>query len=192
MWLLNHPESYQPFVQCPDAFSAEELDRVSTLESTLEMTPAKLGDANVDSGDVRDSTVGWVPEDEEHAWIYRRLTDVVNSVNSLHFHLDLRGIEQLQLTRYGTDGHYGAHIDSCWDGTRAVFRKLSFSIQLSHPEEYDGGELLLYPNGLQPLQSPKERGWMTAFRSNIIHEVVPVTRGTRLSLVGWVQGPLLK
>jgi PKHD-type hydroxylase len=60
---------------------------------------------------------------------------------------------------------------------------------MSEPEEYDGGELRLYPQGLNYVTMPKQRGMAVVFRSHIVHEVTPVTRGKRRSLVIWASGP---
>ncbi|HXS81027.1 MAG TPA: 2OG-Fe(II) oxygenase, partial [Gammaproteobacteria bacterium] len=81
-------------------------------------------------------------------------------------------------------GFYDWHTD--FAGIRPL-RKLSISIQLSRAEDYEGGELeLLYGN--QPQKLDKTRGTLIAFPSFMLHRVMPVTRGTRWSLVAWVVG----
>ena len=73
------------------------------------------------------------------------------------------------------------------------YRKLSVTMQLSEPADYEGGDLLLYWQNLKtPAKAVRNKGTMTLFRSHIIHEVSPVTKGTRRSLVTWVHGPLFK
>jgi len=71
-------------------------------------------------------------------------------------------------------------------GTRP-FRKLSVSIQLSDPEDYEGGDLeLLY--GTEPQKLDRSRGALIVFPSFMLHRVTPVTRGARWSLVAWLLG----
>ena len=79
-------------------------------------------------------------------------------------------------------------IDKCKD---RIIRKLSLSIQLSDPSSYEGGELVLYV-GEEGITVPKEQGKLIAFPSFTLHEVKPVTKGERYSLVAWITGPQFK
>lgn len=71
-------------------------------------------------------------------------------------------------------------------------RKLSGTVQLSDPTEYEGGNLILCPEGPEPQYANKAKGGVILFRSHILHEVTPVTKGTRYSLVAWVNGTMLR
>jgi PKHD-type hydroxylase len=62
---------------------------------------------------------------------------------------------------------------------------LSLTVQLSNPEEYSGGELVIYPEFV----APKDQGTMTVFPSFMCHDVRPVLTGVRYSLVSWLAGP---
>ncbi|MFD0388339.1 2OG-Fe(II) oxygenase [Tistrella bauzanensis] len=62
------------------------------------------------------------------------------------------------------------------------------SIQLSAPEDYAGGDLVLEPQAV-PITGPRRRGTAIAFPSYVVHEVTPVTQGQRYSLVAWIHGP---
>ena len=64
-------------------------------------------------------------------------------------------------------------------------------MQLSDPSEYEGGELKLY-NGHEPITIKREKGLIVFFPSYTLHEVTPVTKGERYTLVGWVHGPAFK
>jgi predicted 2-oxoglutarate/Fe(II)-dependent dioxygenase YbiX len=68
------------------------------------------------------------------------------------------------------------HIDSA-PGT--LIRKLSFTVQLSEPEDYKGGDLCLYL-GDKPEVMKKEQGFVALFPSYVLHEVKPVTQGNPL------------
>jgi PKHD-type hydroxylase len=70
-------------------------------------------------------------------------------------------------------------------------RKLSISIQLTNPEEYEGGELKLYDSKEETIMD-KAQGTLILFPSYVLHEVMPVTKGERNSLVTWVTGKQFK
>jgi PKHD-type hydroxylase len=67
-------------------------------------------------------------------------------------------------------------------------RKLSLVVQLSSPDEYEGGGLEIMASS-EPVQVTKEKGLICAFPSFILHRVTPVTKGTRRTLVIWIAGP---
>lgn len=72
-------------------------------------------------------------------------------------------------------------------GDNLSTRKLSFSVQLSHPDEYDGGELELNL-AHSTVVAPRTQGTLVVFPSFLVHRVAPVTRGVRRSLVSWASG----
>ena len=67
----------------------------------------------------------------------------------------------------------------------AIRRKLSMTVQLSPPEEYDGGELEFM---IPALSADKSIGSLCVFPSWMLHRVRPITRGHRWSLVSWICG----
>jgi len=67
-------------------------------------------------------------------------------------------------------------------------RKISLSLQLSEPSDYEGGELVLQAGDSERV-AEKARGTLIAFPSFVLHRVRPVTAGVRKSLVIWVAGP---
>ena len=72
-------------------------------------------------------------------------------------------------------------------------RKLSVSIQLTDPKKYKGGELKLYDGEDQyGVIMNKNQGALVVFPSYVLHEVTPVTKGERNSLVTWVSGNQFK
>ncbi len=111
-------------------------------------------------------------------------------LNQKYFNFDLFGItEGLQFTNYtAPSGNYGKHVDRSFS---IPIRKLSMSIQLSNPNEYEGGDLLLH-EGEEGIPLLKEQGTLLLFPSYILHEVTPVTKGERNSLVTWITGTPFK
>jgi PKHD-type hydroxylase len=99
-----------------------------------------------------------------------------------------RRLSHLLISRTGEGGGYGAHVDNALmgRGERRVRTDLSFTLFLTPPTEYDGGELVIHTAGMT--QSVKgEAGQLVLYPSGSIHEVQPVTRGTRIVCVGWVE-----
>ena len=172
-------------------FTDEQLNEI--IESCCQL-PAEeavvIGDADPE-GQIRRSTIRWVPTTEKFAWIYNVLGWNVQTVNKDAFNFDLTHIETLQFTEYdeSDSGFYTAHVDN--GETLAGFRKLSFVLQLTDPSKYTGGELKLHVSS-EPTVLPKDRGKLLFFPSYTLHEVTPVTKGKRYSLVGWVAGPRFK
>ena len=68
-------------------------------------------------------------------------------------------------------------------------RKLSFSLLVNDPLEYEGGQLEIWRNNNEFTLMPKDFGTIAIFPSFLPHRVTPVTKGTRYSLVQWYSGP---
>ncbi|CAK6699052.1 Fe2+-dependent dioxygenase [Synechococcus sp. BA-124 BA4] len=79
---------------------------------------------------------------------------------------------------------YGSHVDNAFmTGGRS---DLSFTLFLSDPETYSGGELVLEsPTGEEALRCPA--GHALVYPSTQLHRVEPVRDGVRLAAVGWIQ-----
>lgn len=169
-----------------NAFSKEECESIIAFGKQKSLKPALVAGNTQYTPATRDSSTSWILPDEEHRWIFERLTGVVMALNNEYFKFDLFGLfEALQFTEYNApSGFYTAHIDA----TRGSLpRKLSVSIQLSAAEDYKGGELLLHYSS-KPMVAPTAQGKAIVFPSYMLHEVRPVTEGTRYSLVCWVTG----
>lgn len=99
-----------------------------------------------------------------------------------------RRFSPLIISKTAGGGHYGAHIDNALMGRGAqrLRTDLSFTLFLTPPEEYGGGELVVHAAGMtQELKG--EAGQLVLYPSASIHEVRPVTRGTRIVCVGWIE-----
>ncbi len=144
--------------------------------------------------DVRTTDISWLAVNQNTCWLWDKIANVVAEVNSRFFKFDLTGCyEPMQLGVYKANdsGHYDWHIDSSPED-RAVPRKLSMSLLLSDPSEFEGGELQIKTcdDNIRPLGMVKGRAWF--FPSYTLHRVTPVTKGVRRSLVLWVGGPEFK
>lgn len=146
------------------------------------------------NAEIRRSQVGWLGMKPEVAHIWEKLSVAVAEVNRRFFHFDLTGFhEPMQLGLYteGQQGHYDWHTDASPEDNH-VPRKLSMSMLLSDPSEFEGGDFQVktYNDTAQTLGCVKGRAWF--FPSYTLHRVAPVTKGMRRSLVLWIGGPAFR
>jgi len=186
--LLPPPHEQDTHAFWEGGFSESECYRIRTLGDSMALQQATVGNNTLDPT-TRRSKTSWFALNNDTQWIYDKLGFVARQLNGQFFGFDISGFsEDLQYTIYeSTDqGHYDYHMDSGYDRNRPP-RKLSLSLQLSSPDEYEGGDLELL-TGREPIVAKKELGVVYAFPSYILHRVTPVTKGTRRSLVVWLCG----
>ena len=190
--LTPYSKKIEPFAWWEGAFSDEQLNwlqqkaKEATTDAQVGSTIGGVVDANI-----RRSELNWLHKDRECAWVFERLASVASSLNADHFGFELTGFgEALQLTNYREEkqGNYTWHQDF---GSAGISRKLSMVLQLSDPNEYEGGELQILTKK-EPINIQKKRGLITVFPVWTLHQVTPVTKGTRQTLVTWVSGPAFK
>lgn len=91
------------------------------------------------------------------------------------------------ILRYRPGDFFDWHVDTGRDDRVACGRVVSFSIQLSDPEEYSGGDLefntVLNDNQRAYLRN---RGHIVIFPSRAAHRVTAITAGIRYAAVGWL------
>ena len=167
----------------------------------------------------RNSENAWI--DTNH-WIAGFIWHYVNKANRENFRYDLTNIdgENLQYTKYSEGQYYNWHNDAgisnyykpqyvgnsgnfdddpdnlqTTDFLKAsceLVRKLSFTLQLSDPDEYEGGNVQLIDDTGKSYIAPRQRGTIILFDSRTQHRVIKVKKGVRKSIVGWVLGPRWK
>ena len=111
--------------------------------------------------------------------------------NKSAFGFDIESVENIQYGVYNENDKYDWHIDTNWANPDSVYhRKISVVIQLSNPWEYVGGDFEIESEEWQTDNSDfvKEKGTYIVFPSFLRHRVTPVTKGTRKSLIAWVDG----
>jgi len=189
--LTPYAKLIPPFAWWDGAFSEQELDRLQANAKTSGEKAQVGGGANgiVDSH-IRRSNVSWMDNNPNTKWVFERLAHIASQLNMENFEFDLTGFgETLQLTNYDHSerGMYGWHQD--YGGK--VSRKLSLVVQLTDPTNYEGGDLQIMTSG-NPVNVKKQRGLVAVFPSYVLHQVTPITKGSRQSLVAWVSGPAFK
>jgi PKHD-type hydroxylase len=135
--------------------------------------------------EVRSSTIRWLPDQ----WVRDLLWEYVKTANTNAFAVDVENQAEMQFTEYHATegGHYDWHHDVNWNGQTPSDRKLSITVQLSDPREYGGGDFEF--DEVSTTADFKSKGTVLVFPSYLRHRVLPVTSGTRKSLVAWFFGP---
>ena len=164
--------------------------------------------------DKRNSQNAWIPT---HHWVGGFIWNYIMRANRENFLYDLKCIdgESMQYTRYETGQFYNWHNDAGLStqykpvsvGNRGngqetaqdfvnenceMVRKLSFAMQLSDPDDYEGGNVQLLDEAGNSYFAPRKRGCIMLFDSRTQHRVLKVTKGIRKSIVGWTVGPRWK
>ena len=189
--LTPHAKAIPPYVWWEGAFTEQELNWLQQQAIKAEQQAQVGGNPNPSElSKIRRSQVSWLENNLNTKWVFEKLANVASQLNAEHFRLDLVGFgEPLQLTNYdqSENGMYGWHQD--YGG--GTSRKLSLAMQLTDPSEYEGGNLQVMTTS-KPENVRKQRGLIAAFPSYVLHQVTPVTQGSRQSLVAWVSGPAFK
>jgi PKHD-type hydroxylase len=172
-------------------FDPEEVEKIRSL-----WKPELAADAKVNSGDkdvakdkLRQSDIMFIPP-PGNEWVYDKLSAACIQANTARYKFEITGFQtQLQLASYGQRNFFDWHMDF---GTGDLSnRKLSITVQLSDPDEYEGGELQFMINQ-DIFTATKEKGTAIIFPSFALHRVTPITKGCRKSIVGWISGPPYK
>jgi len=181
-------QHYAHYVMLENAFSHQEVAAIRDLWNPEETHGAYLnGEGGVASDQkLRKSTLNWINPEQNVMWIFERLARTAIDINNQRFQFDLSGLnEGLQLAKYDQNDQFNWHTD--FGGGPTSQRKLSMSLQLSGPHEYEGGDLQFMINE-QLQNAPRTPGTLIIFPSYVIHRVTPIISGSRMSLVGWVNG----
>jgi Rps23 Pro-64 3,4-dihydroxylase Tpa1-like proline 4-hydroxylase len=158
-------------------------------EDYMEASIGPADDAVVDHK-VRSTKIAWWSSGH---WVSSIFHHYFNKFNDDIWEYDIRQVESIQVTSYGEGDYYGWHCDyGTTDYEPGLTRKLSASLLISDPSEYEGGDFEIIDYHGQVLTLPKLKGTIIIFDSRAPHRVTPVTKGKRVSLVSWMLGPKLK
>lgn len=162
-----------------DAFTPEECGQIVSLGAPRREVAAVYEGPETD----RNSVIAWLEPQPEAHWIYHRLAVMFRDANRQYGYSLVGLMEALQLTEYGPGGHFDWHLDI---GPETSGRKLSVTILMNAPSDYEGGQLEFFRMGSPP--PDLSIGTAIFFPSYLPHRVAPVTRGIRRSLVAWAYG----
>ena len=166
------------------------------IEEKLNSSNLELEDALVNDNPktiVRKSKITWLND----LYLRQQLFNSVDLYNKQNWNYDLDGCDSIQYGTYSDGGFYDWHVDEEAEiepiNGKYLVRKLSMTIWLNDPDEYEGGEFDI------EIKGPREdiryetlklsKGSIVIFPSDKWHRVRPVTSGERKSLVTWFRGP---
>ena len=176
------------------------------FEKEIETTQGVVGSNSEINEKIRKNKIGWISDTN---WFSSLIYSYALKANRENFLYDVSEFDGnvLQYTYYDNSNFYKWHSDSdvsslyLPSGNKEIdtlktssefIRKLSISVQLSDPSDYEGGELQIMDSSSKVYTVPKEKGTVVVFDSRSVHRVRRIKSGERKSLVGWVVGPRWK
>jgi PKHD-type hydroxylase len=166
-------------------FSLEECERIMGLSQNRRLHAGTMMYAKPN---IRKAAIAWIDIQKDSQWLYEKVWSTFQAVNRW-FKFDLVGlVDEIQFAKYAVGDGFGWHLDA--GGGQTSTRKLSMSVQLCDEADYAGGDLEFC--ACPQLDPRRRRGTIIVFPSFLAHQVTPVTRGARCSLVAWAHGPTFK
>jgi len=184
-------------IETPSAFDSTECNRI--IDSAKNFKQGGIQGKNGLEGSIKKDTskvrkVKTFFDNQD--WVYDRIWPIMEDMNQrAEWGFQIQSTQAYQISKYEVGDFYSSHIDSLGtqgtahinknfgaeslDGTT---RKISMSLILN--DDYEGGDLILYQIG----KMKSVKGSLIFFPSFLPHEVSPVTKGTRYSLVMWFLG----
>jgi len=176
-------------------FTPEQCQDIINMGHQQKAQEAKVGHKDKKEGNrdtkMRITTISWIPF-KVMPEMYKIIERSMLQVNGNHFGYEGMTItENAQFTEYPKGGFYDWHMDADIYGLHEPpVRKISMTILLSNPSEFEGGDLEFMTEGNKPPQLLQ--GQAIYFCSMVRHRVAKVKKGIRQSLVMWFGGPPFK
>lgn len=189
--ILKQNDSVVNYYYFSSVFDDREINEIKELSKKYPVIDGNVS-GSIDKS-YRNSEIKWIPYNDETKWLYEKSKALLLTANNNMWNFHITTVkESLQFTEYKASpnddnhGHYDWHMD--FGGMTSSTRKLSMTIQLSDPADYEGGEFeFMMHRSL--IKAPKTKGTAIFFPSYLTHRVTKVTSGTRNSLVTWFHGP---
>jgi len=176
-------------------FSSAQCQDIINMGHKQKQEEAKVGHKDGKDGKYdtkkRITTISWIPFTALPE-MYKVIERTMHQVNGNHFGYEGMTItEPGQFTEYPKGGFYDWHMDAEVNCQfEPPVRKLSMTILLSNPSEFEGGALEFMTEGNTPPNLIQ--GQAIFFCSLLRHRVSKVKKGVRRSLVMWFGGPPFK
>ena len=165
------------------------ISKLYDFKEALVQSEIENNDGEKEETSIRTSNIKWlIPEADKTEWMYEKIMQQVLEANFNLWKFDLASIKDaIQYTEYNGEeqGGYDWHLDV---GPHPLnHRKISITVQLSDPDDYEGGDFEIWTHSGKVI-APRQKGAVVLFPSYLLHRVTPVTKGVRKSLVLWVGG----
>jgi predicted 2-oxoglutarate/Fe(II)-dependent dioxygenase YbiX len=113
------------------------------------------------------------------------LENLCQKLNSKHIPSTLM-VKELEYLEYGIQGHFKMHNDVIPNEKSNRIRRFTTVTLLSKTDDLEGGDLLVYDEMNNPINTMLEIGETVIFYSSTFHQVTPITKGSREVLVAWI------
>ena len=183
-----------------EALSKKQCNEILKLKEKNKFKEAVVGEKDELIKKDRTSDIFWTSE----PFIYEYIRPYVHTANqNAGWNFDYDYAEAAQFTEYGKGGYFNWHRDAFskpWNqpeypNVHGKIRKLSVTVTLSEPNNYEGGDLefaFLHPKKekkeIVTQEQFRKKGSIIVFPSFVWHRITPITKGTRNSLVIWWLG----
>ena len=170
-------------------FTPKLCQEIIDLSKTLEQKESTVNNELDKEDKIRQSTISWIPFNKMQP-VYNDINDFIQRINRNHFGFEnIQITEEAQVSSYSKGQFYEWHTDTRTNmQEEPPVRKLSMTLLLNDPSEFEGGNLEIANNEFVPMK----QGHATIFASFLQHRVSPITRGVRKSLVMWFGGEPFK
>lgn len=134
----------------------------------------------------RDCRIHWIDVTPLTGWMFRKFLPIFSGVS-------ISRMEVLQYTVYNPGMYCGWHIDDTKKDDHGGDRVATAILQLSGPDDYDGGELQILLEDETSIGAGdekaftvhKKKGSVIYFEGDVCHRVTKVTTGARKTLICW-------
>jgi PKHD-type hydroxylase len=93
-------------------------------------------------------------------------------------------IPRVFINRYNKGCYYKSHVDLAFINQKRT--DFSFTVSLTKPSEYEGGELQIINDDGKISSFKPELGHIVLYSTGALHQVTEITSGSRMAIVGWV------
>lgn len=172
------------FIEIPDILTPEEVSRLRALSTQVKFVDGRV--SNPHSQTKNNLQLDYAEPR------YQEISQLCHA--ALGRHPDVRNfafpkfIAPPMMTKYQPGMNYGQHSDAPFlqIGQRPLRSDLSCTIFLNDPATYEGGELSVQL-GTKHIDFKMNPGGAVLYPSTTIHQVRPVTRGERLTVISFME-----
>ncbi len=170
--------------ECDEAL--RELNKYTTAEGVV----IENGKVFLDYS-LRRCDVTYAPRTATNDWVHTRLEQVMLESNNKYWDFDIIDFSQpIRIMSYGEGQHFGSVHQDIGPG-KTCYRKLTAILFCSEPDEYEGGELIIYGADFN-YREIAQKGNVIVFPSYKEHLVTEITSGHRNAIVFRAIGPAIR
>lgn len=139
---------------------------------------------------LRDCLVTYTPRTKHNHWLHERLELAMLAANAKYWRCDITDFSQpMRLMTY-RNGHHFNSLHQDFGPGDTCYRKLTAVLQVSSPEDYDGGEFEVV--GDTTPATAWNQGSVLIFPAYLVHRAGVVTRGQRQTIIHRAIGPYFR